>query len=89
MMTSDQTRLDGIVAGALRTPGQRSNGCRERALTMYPRTCGRCARQFTRADLRELTVHHRNHNREDNPVNSSSWELLCVYCHDNEHSPAA
>ena len=33
-----------------------------------------------------LTVHHRDHNHDNNPVDGSNWELLCVYCHDNEHS---
>lgn len=36
--------------------------------------------------MHELTVHHRNHNHDDNPADGSNWELLCVYCHDNEHS---
>jgi 5-methylcytosine-specific restriction endonuclease McrA len=31
-------------------------------------------------------VHHRNHNHDDNPADGSNWELLCLYCHDNEHS---
>ncbi len=58
---------------------------RERALTIYPWICGRCAREFTRANVRELTVHHRDHNHDDNPPDGSNWELLCLYCHDNEH----
>jgi hypothetical protein len=33
-----------------------------------------------------LTVHHRDHNHDNNPADGSNWELLCVYCHDNEHS---
>ncbi len=53
---------------------------------MYQWTCGRCAREFTQENVRELTVHHRNHNHDDNPEDGSNWELLCVYCHDNEHS---
>jgi hypothetical protein len=52
---------------------------------MYPWICGRCAREFTRVNLSELTVHHRNHNHDDNPADGSNWELLCLYCHDNEH----
>ncbi|MEO7478784.1 MAG: YajD family HNH nuclease, partial [Lysobacteraceae bacterium] len=44
-----------------------------------------CAREFTRANLTELTVHHRNHDHDFNPADGSNWELLCVYCHDNEH----
>ncbi len=58
---------------------------REQALKIYPWICGRCAREFTRANLRELTVHHRDHNHGNNPPDGSNWELLCLYCHDNEH----
>jgi hypothetical protein len=58
---------------------------RERALKIYPWICGRCAREFSGANLRELTVHHRDHNHANNPPDGSNWELLCVYCHDNEH----
>jgi hypothetical protein len=82
----DNARLDKIVADARRRAAQRDLGYRERALKMYPWICGRCAREFTRANLQELTVHHRNHNHDDNPADGSNWELLCVYCHDNEHS---
>ncbi|MDE2406381.1 MULTISPECIES: YajD family HNH nuclease [Thermomonas] len=86
MPTPQDTKLDRIVAEARRNAEQREQGYRERALKMYPWICGRCAREFTRANLRELTVHHRNHNHADNPPDGSNWELLCVYCHDNEHS---
>jgi 5-methylcytosine-specific restriction endonuclease McrA len=58
---------------------------REKALKMYPWVCGRCAREFEGKNLRELTVHHRDHNHSNNPSDGSNWELLCVYCHDNEH----
>lgn len=82
----DSNKLDRIVAQARRDAEQRDKGYRERALKMYPWICGRCAREFTRTNLQELTVHHRNHNHDDNPADGSNWELLCVYCHDNEHS---
>ena len=58
---------------------------RELALKLYPWICGRCAREFTRENLHELTVHHRNHDHDCNPSDGSNWELLCLYCHDNEH----
>ena len=61
------------------------SGYREKALKIYPWICGRCAREFTGANLRELTVHHRDHNHSNNPPDGSNWELLCLYCHDNEH----
>jgi hypothetical protein len=82
----DASKLDRIVAEARAAAATRERGYRERALKMYPWVCGRCAREFTRANLQELTVHHRNHNHDDNPEDGSNWELLCVYCHDNEHS---
>lgn len=82
----DHAKLDRVVAEARRNAAQREAGYRERALKMYPWICGRCAREFTRANLQELTVHHRNHDHDYNPADGSNWELLCVYCHDNEHS---
>lgn len=82
----DHARLDGIVADARRAAAERAKGYREQALKMYPWVCGRCGREFTRANLHELTVHHRNHNHDDNPPDGSNWELLCLYCHDNEHA---
>ncbi|MDP5238725.1 YajD family HNH nuclease [Uliginosibacterium sp. 31-16] len=84
--TPDSSRLDQIVAGARQTAAQREAGYRERALKIYPWICGRCRREFTQVNLRELTVHHRDHNHDNNPSDGSNWELLCVYCHDNEHS---
>ena len=60
-------------------------GYREQALKLYPWICTRCGREFTARRLRELTVHHKDHNHDNNPADGSNWELLCVYCHDNEH----
>ncbi|MBD8527751.1 YajD family HNH nuclease [Pseudomarimonas arenosa] len=80
-----ERRLDAIVAQARKDAEQRQRGYREQALKLYPWVCGRCGREFSRANLHELTVHHRNHNHGDNPPDGSNWELLCLYCHDNEH----
>ncbi len=80
-----QQKLDGVVAKARSDSEQRDLGYREKALKMYPWICGRCSREFTRANLQELTVHHRNHDHDFNPLDGSNWELLCMYCHDNEH----
>jgi len=81
----DPGMLDKIVAEARRAADMREQTYREQALKIYPWICGRCARQFTRTNLRELTVHHRDHNHQNNPPDGSNWELLCLYCHDNEH----
>ena len=80
-----ESKLDRLVAEARGARDAREAGYRERALKMYPWICGRCEREFTRANLHELTVHHRDHDHDNNPPDGSNWELLCVYCHDNEH----
>jgi hypothetical protein len=82
----DSARLDRIVADARRARDARENTYREQALKLYPWICGRCAREFDRANVQQLTVHHKDHNHDHNPPDGSNWELLCVYCHDNEHS---
>jgi len=82
----DSARLDAIVAEARRARELREAGYRERALKIYPWVCGRCARSFDHTTVRQLTVHHRDHNHDHNPPDGSNWELLCLYCHDNEHS---
>lgn len=74
-------KLDRILAAER----AREQSYREQALKLFPWICGRCAREFTRANLRELTVHHKDHNHDNNPPDGSNWELLCLYCHDNEH----
>lgn len=85
MKTAASNKLDHIVAEARRTADAREQGYREQALKIYPWICGRCAREFTHTNVRELTVHHRDHNHHHNPPDGSNWELLCLYCHDNEH----
>ncbi|MDY0144616.1 MAG: YajD family HNH nuclease [Kiritimatiellia bacterium] len=68
-----------------RETAQRMTGYRERALRLFPHLCASCAREFSGARLKELTVHHKDHNHDNNPPDGSNWELLCVYCHDHEH----
>jgi len=83
--TTSAEKLDSIVAENRRYQDERAKSYRERALNMYPWICGRCTREFIRKNLSELTVHHRDHNHDNNPEDGSNWELLCLYCHDNEH----
>ena len=75
-------KLDQILAEAQR---RRETSYREKALKMYPHICGRCGREFSGKRLSELTVHHRDHNHDYFPVFGFNWELLGLYCHDNEH----
>ncbi|QYK06443.1 YajD family HNH nuclease [Shewanella zhangzhouensis] len=81
-----QSKLDKVLAAEREYREKREGGYREKALKLYPWVCGRCAREFTHKNLSELTVHHRDHNHDNNPSDGSNWELLCLYCHDNEHS---
>jgi len=85
MKKINQNKLDNIVKSARADYASREDGYRQRALKLYPWICGRCTREFTQDNLQELTVHHRDHNHDNNPADGSNWELLCVYCHDNEH----
>ena len=82
---SSNDRLDKLAANARASYEAREDGYRRKALGMYPWVCGRCMREFDQSNLRELTVHHRDHNHDNNPEDGSNWELLCVFCHDNEH----
>ena len=79
---SPTSKVDRLLAEAQR---DREQSYRAKALRMYPHICGRCGREFSGKRLSELTVHHRDHNHDNNPEDGSNWELLCLYCHDNEH----
>lgn len=78
-------KLDTVVAEARAAAEKRQQGYREQSLRIHPWVCGRCGREFTRENLSELTVHHKDHNHNNNPPDGSNWENLCLYCHDNEH----
>ena len=84
-----QARLDRVVAEARRHSSEREATYRERALKLFPWICGRCGREFSGVRLRELTVHHKDHNHDNNPLDGSNWELLCIYCHENEQARVA
>ncbi|MCY1270479.1 YajD family HNH nuclease [Metapseudomonas sp. CR1201] len=76
-------KLDKLLADERK---RREHSYREQALKLFPWVCARCGREFSGKRLSELTVHHRDHNHDNNPADGSNWELLCLYCHDNEHS---
>ncbi len=85
-MSQTNNRMDQIVLEARRNAEKREAGYRAQALKLFPWVCGRCARAFTHSNLQLLEVHHKNSNHNDNPPDGSNWELLCTYCHENEHS---
>ena len=79
--------MNEIIAEARRYRDQQERGYRGQALKLFPPICVHCGREFSGKGLRELTVHHKDHNHNNNPPDGSNWELLCLYCHDYEHSP--
>ena len=83
---SESNRQDQIIAEARHHRERQEKTYRRRALKMFPWICARCGREFSGKRVRELTVHHKDHNHDNNPPDGSNWELLCIYCHDNEHS---
>lgn len=83
---SDSDKLKQILDDARRNRQDREKTYRERALKLFPWICGRCGREFAGKKLRELTVHHKDHNHDNNPPDGSNWELMCIYCHDEEHA---
>jgi len=85
MSLKNKPSENDIIAEARRKREQRDQEYREKALKVFPHVCGRCQREFEGKKLRELTVHHKDHDHDNNPQDGSNWELLCMYCHENEH----
>lgn len=86
MALKDNKKARQIVSDAQQFQKDREKTYREKALKLFPWVCGHCGREFEGKRLRELTVHHKDHNHDYNPPDGSNWELLCIYCHENEHS---
>jgi HNH endonuclease len=84
--TDSDDQLHKLVADARRASAEVLRGYRARALELFPHVCAKCGRDFSGKRIRELTVHHRDHNHDNNPPDGSNWELLCLYCHEEEHS---
>jgi ribosomal protein L37AE/L43A len=86
MATMKTRPQNGKLEQYLEEARKKEKTYRERAIKMFPWICAKCGREFDGKRLKELTVHHKDHNHDNNPPDGSNWELLCLYCHDNEHS---
>lgn len=69
-----------------RSEQQTSFDYRSASLRIHGPICGKCGREFYGKNLRQLTVHHKDGNHDNNPRDGSNWENLCVYCHEDAHS---
>jgi len=81
----DDDKLGRFYEDLRRERQQSHRRYRDRALRILPHVCAVCGREFEGKKLRELTVHHKDHNHHNNPPDGSNWELLCIYCHDDIH----
>jgi hypothetical protein len=83
-----KTDIDSFVKKVRAEISAKEADYRRRALSLFPWICTKCGRTFDETSLQLLTVHHRDSNHDNNPPDGSNWELLCAYCHDDEHSRA-
>jgi ribosomal protein L37AE/L43A len=81
----DKDQVKRVVAEARQAQAEHEQSYREQSLKIHPWICARCGREFTNKNLHLLTVHHKDHNHDNNPLDGSNWENLCIYCHENEH----
>ena len=80
--------FEKVRAEQLKYNAEREAGYRERALKIYPWICGRCTREFERKGLSELTVHHVDHNHDNNPNDGSNWSY-CVFTATMKNTPSS
>jgi hypothetical protein len=67
-----------MMADMHREQKVREKGYRERALSLFPHVCASCGREFSGKRLKELTVHHKNHDHDHNPpVRRSMLNVRC------------
>jgi len=85
-MTEERDHDFDLTAMARQYRDRREHSYRSKALKLFPPVCARCGRDFAGRTIRELTVHHKDHNHDNNPPDGSNWELLCLYCHEDQHS---
>lgn len=83
----DSKSVEDVVRD-LKRSDQRQPGedYRERSLALHGLICARCGREFDESKRHLLTVHHKDGNHDNNPLDGSNWENLCVYCHEDIHS---
>ena len=49
------------------------------------RYCNHCDKDLIEATHYQWVIHHKDHNRYNNPEDGSNWVLLCKKCHQVEH----
>jgi hypothetical protein len=85
--SQDVRRVEDVVRD-LKKEQQKPPGedYRERSIALHGLICAQCGREFDESTRNLLTVHHKDGNHSNNPLDGSNWENLCVYCHEDVHS---
>ncbi len=84
--TKRNNRSVSDIVKELKGEGTSSNDYREQSLKIHGLICAKCSKEFGHKDRHLLTVHHKDGDHGNNPIDGSNWENLCVYCHEDEHS---
>ncbi len=74
----DSPKMDQVLADIAQSRKLRENTYRARALKMFPWVCARCTREFSEKKVRELTVHHKDHDHDNNPALTAATGNFCV-----------
>lgn len=80
------TKSAADIVRELKQVSSPSDDYREQSLRIHGLICAKCGKEFDHKDRHLLTVHHRDGNHRNNPLDGSNWENLCAYCHEDEHS---
>jgi 5-methylcytosine-specific restriction endonuclease McrA len=83
---SDSNKSVSEIVKELKEITEPTKNYREQSLKIHGFICAKCGREFDFKNRHLLTVHHKDGNPRNNPLNGSNWENLCIYCHDDEHS---
>jgi len=65
-------KKENRVQKVLEEQQSRQAGYRERALKMLPWVCAHCGREFEGKRVKELTIHHKDHNHNNTPPDGSN-----------------
>ena len=85
--SKDSKPVEDVVRDLKRSEQkQAGEDYREKSLALHGLICARCGREFDESKRHLLTVHHKDGNHNNNPLDGSNWENLCVYCHEDIHS---
>jgi len=69
-------RWTALSPGPRQALDERMKGYREQSLRNSSWVCARCGREFTVKNLHLLTVHHRDHNHENNLPTAATGKPL-------------